>query len=165
MEDFHPYRSYEDALAWKVVDEAVAALVENHDIKELTTRTRIVGYLVKQLIESGVVMSTDAASMAVERFQEGDRIRIAASYHWAQGATGTISVPPEFVQGPEAGHAWQGLTCSWKSPIGKIYTHYWVCFDEPQYDADGDGPYKEGGIDEEAIELLDDTEETGGHHQ
>jgi hypothetical protein len=33
---------------------------------------------------------------------------------------------------------------------------YWVAFDEPQKDADDDGPYEGGEIDAEAIEFLSD---------
>lgn len=39
---------------------------------------------------------------------------------------------------------------------------YWVAFDEPQKDADGDGPYKGGEIDAEAIEFLSHRLESNG---
>ena len=93
--------------------------------------------------------------MTMKQFREGERIRIAASYHWAQGATGTIAAPPEIAQQLETGHPWQGLTSRWKGPTGKVFTRYWVWFDEPQNDVDGDGPYKGGGIDVDAIESLE----------
>ena len=35
-----------------------------------------------------------------------------------------------------------------------VHTVYWVSFSEPQYDADGDGPYREGQIWESALTLL-----------
>jgi hypothetical protein len=31
------------------------------------------------------------------RFALGDRVRISPEYTWAQGATGTIAMPPDFV--------------------------------------------------------------------
>jgi len=58
MKKNHPYRSYEKTLAWKIVDEAIDTLVDNRDLIEQTARTHIVGYVVKQLVESGAVLST-----------------------------------------------------------------------------------------------------------
>lgn len=49
------YHEYEGLVAWKVIDEAVSSLVANQDLKEMTARSHIVGYLVKRLIETGVV--------------------------------------------------------------------------------------------------------------
>ena len=54
----HPYRQYETTLAWKIIDQAVSAIVKNQDIKETTARVYIVGYLVKQLVEQGVITTT-----------------------------------------------------------------------------------------------------------
>jgi hypothetical protein len=51
----HPYCKYEAGLAWKIVDEAIADLVANQDIRETTPRQYIVGYLVKALVEGGVI--------------------------------------------------------------------------------------------------------------
>jgi hypothetical protein len=42
------------------------------------------------------------------------------------------------------------LTRQRASRLGKI-TCYWVWFDEPQLDADGDGPYRGGEIWESAL--------------
>jgi len=53
----HPYRSHEGTLAWKIVNEAIDSLVDNQDLIEQTARTHIVGYVVKQLVESGVAIS------------------------------------------------------------------------------------------------------------
>ena len=41
--------------AWKIVDEAISALVANQDIKEATDRCYIVGYLIKCLVEAGAI--------------------------------------------------------------------------------------------------------------
>ena len=49
-----PYHDYEATPAWSVIEQAIAALVENQDIKEMTTRGRIVGYLVKCLVDARV---------------------------------------------------------------------------------------------------------------
>ena len=40
----------------------------------------------------------------------------------------------------------------------EFYLFYWVKFDEPQLDADGDGPYHEAEIDSDYLNLLDEQE-------
>ena len=82
-------------------------------------------------------------------------MRVSDDFFWAKGATGTISVPPDAVvslSGPWDGG---GLTWPEKSALG-VHTVYWVWFDEPQFDADGDGPYGGGQIWESALSLLTD---------
>ncbi len=44
-----PYERYKETQAWKICDEAINDLVENHDITETTQRDYIVGYLCKKL--------------------------------------------------------------------------------------------------------------------
>lgn len=85
--------------------------------------------------------------MAV-RFSPGDRIIISPDFFWAKNATGTISTPPAEVV---------ALSGPWHEGLTRqegAHTVYWVWFDEPQLDADGDGPYKGGGIWETALTLL-----------
>lgn len=85
-------------------------------------------------------------------FRLNDRVRVSSEFFWAKGAYGTISEPPpEVVQlsGP-----WEdGLTRQEKSAVG-VAKVYWVFFDEPQFDADGDGPYRAGQIHESALTLI-----------
>jgi hypothetical protein len=84
-------------------------------------------------------------------FSVGDRVVIAADFYWAKGALGTVSEPPPEViaiSGP-----WDGLTRIQTTALGPE-TVYWVWFDEPQRDADGDGPYRGGSIDVNALTLL-----------
>ena len=50
-----PYYKYEGLPAWKIIDQGVSDLVANQDLKEMTVRSHIVGYLVKGLVEAGVV--------------------------------------------------------------------------------------------------------------
>jgi len=51
---------------------------------------------------------------------------------------------------------WEGLTRLETSVLGKNIV-YWVWFDQPQYDADGSGPYRGGQIWERALKLLRST--------
>ena len=66
----------------------------------------------------------------------------------------TISAPPDAVTSLSG--AWdEGLTRQEVSALG-THTVYWVWFDEPQSDADGDGPYSGGQVWESALSLLTD---------
>jgi hypothetical protein len=85
-------------------------------------------------------------------FYPGDRVRVSDTFFWAKGATGTISAPPPAVL--EIGGSWDdGLTRIEKSSLGENVVH-WVWFDEPQFDADGDGPYRGGQIWKDALTVL-----------
>jgi hypothetical protein len=90
--------------------------------------------------------------LMANRFSVGDRVIVSPDFFWAKNATGTISTPPAEVvalSGP-----WdEGLTRQEVSALG-TNTIYWVWFDEPQRDADGDGPYKGGTIWETDLTLL-----------
>jgi len=85
-------------------------------------------------------------------FAKGDRIQVSDNFFWARGAIGTISSPP--AQVTEISGSWNGgLTRQENSALG-TNTVYWVWFDEPQYDAEGDGPYRGGSIWESALTKL-----------
>jgi hypothetical protein len=88
------------------------------------------------------------------RYVPGDRVRVSANHHWAQGAAGTIAEPPESAQDlAEDSGPWDGWHRFVKGVNGPI-EFYFVWFDEPQRDADGDGPYKGGEIEAEALDFL-----------
>lgn len=87
----------------------------------------------------------------IPKFVADDRVRVSPDFFWARGAVGTISEPPSEVvalSGP-----WEGLTRLERSALGEAIV-YWVWFDEPQLDADGDGPYRGGQIHQWAMTLL-----------
>jgi hypothetical protein len=85
-------------------------------------------------------------------FSPGDRVRVSEQFFWARGASGRISNPPKAVVA--VSKQWQdGVTRTEVSVLGSN-TVYWVWFDEPQFDADGDGPYKGGQIWESALTVI-----------
>jgi hypothetical protein len=47
----HPYKEFEKTVLWKSLDEGIHDLVENRDLKEITRREYIVGYLCKVLTQ------------------------------------------------------------------------------------------------------------------
>ncbi len=54
----HPYQKYEETTAWKIIDEAISELVSNQDLKETTSHSHIVGFLVERLVETGTIPLT-----------------------------------------------------------------------------------------------------------
>jgi len=87
-------------------------------------------------------------------YKPSDRVRISLNYHWAQGASGTIDNAPDFAKELVVRESpWEGHRRFVQGVEGVIEI-YWVWFDEPQYDPDGDGPYKGSEIESDAIESL-----------
>jgi hypothetical protein len=70
---------------------------------------------------------------------------------WANGATGTIDVPPAGVLSLADG--WRGHIRTVNTTAGPM-PYYWVLLDEPRHDGDGDGPYQEAEIAGEALSHL-----------
>ncbi len=70
-------------------------------------------------------------------FVAGERVQVSSDFFRAKGAMGTIALPPREVTAISG--EWDGgLTRQSKSALG-TNTVQWVWFDEPQFDADGDG--------------------------
>ncbi len=89
-------------------------------------------------------------------YNVGDRVRISRQDRWAKGVKGTIQPPPEFAQDLVADcYPWEGHRRVVKGRT-RLITFYWVEFDEPQTDADGDGPYPEAEIDADTLEPIDE---------
>jgi hypothetical protein len=88
------------------------------------------------------------------RFKPGDRVKISKDYAWARGAAATIDYPPEFARKlVEDESPW--FECHrYIKGVNRLIEMYWVWFDQPQFDADGDGPYKGGEIENERLEPL-----------
>jgi hypothetical protein len=80
----------------------------------------------------------------------GARVRVASTHHWAQGALATIAQAPDSVSAL-ASVTWPRVV---ESRNGRIL-FYWVVFDEPQFDAEGDGPYEGAEIDARYLEPVD----------
>jgi hypothetical protein len=85
-------------------------------------------------------------------FSKGDRVRVADNFFWARGAFGTIGAFPDEVKGI-SGNWSESLSRQQTSALG-THTVYWVWFDEPQLDFEGDGPYRAGQIWEDALSPL-----------
>jgi len=89
-------------------------------------------------------------------YDVGDRVRISPRYHWAKGAKGTIQAPPEFAQDLVADQdPWEGH-CRVVKGRKRFIKFYWVEFDEPQIDGDGDGPYSAGEIEVDMLEPINE---------
>ena len=88
--------------------------------------------------------------LIMTRFKPGDRVRISDGFFWAKNAR------DDFGASRGGDHQWR-MGCRADSSREKRTgenTVYWVWFDEPQLDADGDGPYRGGCIWETAMELV-----------
>jgi hypothetical protein len=83
------------------------------------------------------------------RFRCGQPVRISPAYHWAKSATGVIERPPRDVAAI-AGD-WSECTRQVRAPSSDIQ-FWWVRFDAPQLDADGDGPYNGAEVDDRYLE-------------
>lgn len=86
------------------------------------------------------------------KFSAGDRVRVSEAFLWAKGAVGAVAPPPPEVlaiSGP-----WdENITFMEVSALGANRV-YWVWFDKPQYDPEGEGPFIGGCIWETALTLL-----------
>jgi len=86
------------------------------------------------------------------KYKPGDRVKISKNYSWAQGAPGTIDDAPDFAKELVTQESpWEGHR-RFIPGVNGLVEVYWVWFDEPQYDLDGDGPYKGSEIEADVIE-------------
>ena len=92
--------------------------------------------------------------METHKFGIGDKVRISNESHWAKDALGTISELPRFIQQTVKDESSGQVSHHLVKGTKGMLKFYWVNFDEPQFDADGDGPYKGGEIKEEMLESV-----------
>jgi len=74
---------------------------------------------------------------------------------WPTSPFGYIALPPHGTS--YLFRKWKGASRSFKAR-GRWTREYWVRFDRPQSDADGDGPYAEAAIDERFLVRADGEE-------
>jgi hypothetical protein len=88
-------------------------------------------------------------------FKTGNRVFIKGHWNFPNDCKATISNPPEIAINLIANEndPWEGIHRLVKGRKGPI-EFYWVVFDEPQHDSDGDGPYSGGEVEAEYITLL-----------
>jgi hypothetical protein len=55
----HPYRDFEGTPLWKAIDKGIGDLIKNQDLKEMTPRAYVVGYLCKILTRHRVALPPD----------------------------------------------------------------------------------------------------------
>ena len=80
-----------------------------------------------------------------DKFSAGDQVIVSSDFFWATGATGTVGVPPPQIIAVSDSWESDGLTRLERS-ASSVNTVCFVYFDEPQLDADGDGPYRGGHV-------------------
>ena len=87
----------------------------------------------------------------IEVFKVGEKVRVCGYQGFELGITGTIDCPPKVsILSEEFGENYFRKLTTLKGE--KIFV--WVVFDNPQYDADGDGPYSEAEIDTDNLEII-----------
>ena len=87
------------------------------------------------------------------KLQKGDRVQVVRNWNWPQSCTGRIAAPPHMPGDLEAAVTWLGCRRVVQSRRGPIEL-YWVSFDTPQMDGDGDGPYLAGEVETEYLRPL-----------
>jgi len=87
-----------------------------------------------------------------KEFLIGDRVRISENHHWAKRALAIVAEPPAAVA--EMVNGWEGAWRTVEAVKGPL-RFYWVEFEQPQRDADGDGPYGGAEIDSEYLLLAE----------
>jgi hypothetical protein len=85
------------------------------------------------------------------KLEDGDRVQILPHWNWPEACTGRIASPPELAR---ALVRWRSCRRLVRGRQGLI-EFYWVSFDEPQMDGDGDGPYRGGEVEAEYLRQLE----------
>ena len=76
----------------------------------------------------------------------GQKIRISPDFIWARSEIGVVSYPPStLIEYDELGYA-RTVSCV-EGPV----LYYYIEFETPQFDSDGDGPYRGAEIPEKYL--------------
>ncbi|HEY0047843.1 MAG TPA: hypothetical protein VGB68_01055 [Pyrinomonadaceae bacterium] len=85
-------------------------------------------------------------------FTVGRKVRIRGECGFAGGVVGMIAYPPKVsVLAEDFGDNYFRKVQTLKGEKAFV----WVVFDEPQFDADEDGPYGEAEIDADNLEIIE----------
>jgi hypothetical protein len=125
-------------------------------IKEYSERSRpwvlaACREIVKQFTLGSLIGKQDVKPLLANQ-----AVRIRGGVEWKDGTRGIITKPPDLPADlPAALSAClreygNDVFRDTMTPKGKV-RFYWVRFDEPQFDCDGDGPYSECAIEEEYL--------------
>jgi hypothetical protein len=89
------------------------------------------------------------------KFKTGDKVFIRGHWNFPADCMGTISTPLNSIVDivSDQNGPWDRMHQFVKGKKGPI-EFYWVIFDEPQHDGDGDGPYWGGEVEAEFISLI-----------
>lgn len=88
------------------------------------------------------------------KYNNGDRVRVEPHFWWPEGATGTVSIQPEFVKEAIGKESSMGGTQRTIKGKDRIITSVWVDFDCPVNDCSDDGPYISGEVQFEYLSKL-----------
>ena len=89
-------------------------------------------------------------SLSANRFSVRDRVLVRRDFHWARGASGTVSAIPPILTEMMAGDQVDAVSLAVPTLRGSKL-QVWIVFDRPQRDGDGDGPYRAALIDASAL--------------
>jgi hypothetical protein len=92
-------------------------------------------------------------SEITEFFRVGAKVRVGENQGFEAGVTGTVDYPPKV--GVLADDFGENFFRKAQTSRGETI-FVWVVFDEPQYDADGDGPFSETEINIDYLEIVKD---------
>ena len=82
----------------------------------------------------------------------GTRVRISPHLFWPAGGTGTVRQFPSYCA--EVTGSADGCIRRVRG-ANRMLTFIWVVFDTPMFDGDDDGPYQEGEIDADELEIIE----------
>ena len=85
-------------------------------------------------------------------FSIGRKVRISSECSFSEGIVGVVAYSPKV--SPLAEDFGSNYFRKVQTLKGKKF-FVWVVFDEPQFDADGDGPYSEAEINIDNLEVID----------